>query len=140
MVSGGRGKRAGGFSLVELMVALLLFQIGLLGVAGMVFTAQENLRRAEGILRGTLTGILVGDSVMARGLEGRGAVDRMWGRVIWASGTVLSEGLGVWVLEREGADTLIHLRLWAASGGRGGVSSPNQGGTPEVPLEGPGSR
>jgi hypothetical protein len=136
MGSGYRGKSAGGFSLVELMVALLLLQIGLLGVAGMVFSAQENLRRAEGILRGTLTAILVGDSVMARGLEGRGSVDREWGRVIWVSGEVLSEGTGVWVLDREGADTMVHLRLWAGPGEGGSLAPPGEG-TAEVPLEGP---
>ena len=71
----GRGKDAGsshGFSLLELMVALLLFQIGLLAVAGLILLAQENLRESDLVLRAAVEGARVGDSLLRVGEEGNG--------------------------------------------------------------------
>jgi Tfp pilus assembly protein PilV len=58
-----------GSSLAELLVALVVFQVGLLGVAGLVVLAQRNLMRAEIVARGVLEAQLVADSVRDAGGE-----------------------------------------------------------------------
>ena len=55
-------QRQNGYSLVELIFALLIFQVGVLGVAGMILTAQQSLTRAQLILRGTLEARMTGRS------------------------------------------------------------------------------
>ena len=109
-----------GYSLVELVVALVIFQIGLLGVAGMVLTAQKTLARAQLIMRGTLEASRVGDSLLAGEGEGRGELDRAWGLISWAPDR---EGtLRVVALAGNGSDTLSNLLFWAPEDGGRQVS------------------
>lgn len=109
-------RRNGGFSLLELVLALLIFQIGILGVAGMVLTSQRTLTRAHLVLRGTLEGRGLADSLLAEGAEGAGEMLRPWGGLAWANEG--SRGLKVVATTRGGRDTLAIIRTWPPAGGR----------------------
>ena len=108
-------RRTGGFSLLELILALLIFQVGILGVAGMVLTAQRTLTRAHLILRGTLEGREVADSLLHGGAEGQGEVVRPWGGLAWTNEGTL--GLKVVATTKGGRDTLAMIRIWPPPGG-----------------------
>jgi hypothetical protein len=116
------GPTVTGFSLLELMVALLLFQVGLLAVAGMVLTAQETLRRSDLILRSSLEMVRVGDSLQRAGTAG-GVRVTSWGRIEWESGAPGDGSLRLWTLSPEGTDTLGTLLL-ASLPSRGWASRP----------------
>lgn len=103
-----------GYSLVELIFALLIFQVGLLGVAGMILTAQQSLTRAQLILRGTLEARMTGDSLLAEGVEESGEAVRPWGALAWTRGGT-GELKVVAVRPGEG-DTLAVLRIWPPVG------------------------
>ena len=62
-----------GFSFLELIVALLVLELGVLAVAGTLLLAQRNMARAELILRGVLEAGWIGDSLS--GAEGAEAGD-----------------------------------------------------------------
>ena len=104
-----------GFSLLELILALLIFQVGILGVAGMVLTAQRTLTRAQLILRGTLEAREVADSLILAGAVGAGELTRPWGGLSW-----MQEGTGelkVMATMPGGEDTLAVIRVWPPVGG-----------------------
>lgn len=109
-------RRTGGFSLVELVLALLIFQIGILGVAGMVLTAQRTLTRAHLLLRGTLEGRKLADSLLVDGAEEAGEVARPWGGLAWTNEG--SRGLKVVATTMGGRDTLVVIRVWPPAGSR----------------------
>lgn len=121
-------RRTGGFSLLELVLALLIFQVGVLGVAGMVLTAQRTLTRAHLLLRGTLEGRQVADSLLAGGAEGAGEVARPWGGLAWTDEG--RRGMKVVATTKGGADTLAVIRAWPPVGSRAAVydSLANMGG------------
>ncbi len=102
--------RRDGFSLLELIFALVIFQIGLLGVAGMLLTAQRTLTRAELILRGATSGRAVGDSLLAGGEWANGRSDVPWGTVSW--GPSPEGSLRVVAIGGEASDTLAVLHFW----------------------------
>lgn len=54
-----------GFSLVEVLVALIVLELGVLGVLGTLALATETLRRAEGLERATSRVEAVIDSLSA---------------------------------------------------------------------------
>lgn len=108
-------RSAGGFSLLELVLALLIFQIGVLGVAGMVLTAQRTLTRAHLILRGTLDGRGMADSLLAEGTEEAGEMVRPWGGLAWTNEG--PRGLKVVATTRGGRDTLAIIRIWPPAEG-----------------------
>jgi Tfp pilus assembly protein PilV len=103
-----------GSSLLELILALLLFELGLLSVAGMVLVGQRNLTRAQLTMRGTLEGKRLGDSLLAAGALGDGEASRPWGTVRWTGSG--DGGLVVVAIAVDGADTLANLRLWPLPG------------------------
>lgn len=75
---------ARGFTLVEVVVALVILEVGLLGVVGMVVLAQRTLAEADALERGVaeMEGIL--DS-LDRGAEpGGGARVLEVGEVTWS--------------------------------------------------------
>jgi type II secretory pathway pseudopilin PulG len=103
-----------GFSLLELLFALLLFQIGVLGVAGMVLTGQRTLNRAHLLLRGTMEARRIGDSLVAAGHAPGGGRSYPWGRLVW-----IPTGAGkltIVATAQEEADTLALLRFWPDPG------------------------
>jgi Tfp pilus assembly protein PilV len=104
------GADRGGFSILEVVVALIVFQVGVLGVAGLVLTGQNSMRRARSILRGTLEATRIGDSVLAAGGDAQGRVSRPWGSLSWA-GTETG-AVRVVALSAGGGDTLAVVLLW----------------------------
>ncbi len=107
---GGFCANSRGFSLLELMVALVILQVGLLAVGGMVLRAQATLRLSETLLRAALETEVVGDSVMAGLLATQGERARPWGWVEWRP----AEGGAVTLmaLRSVDGDTLFRLRRW----------------------------
>lgn len=116
------GRRRGS-SLLELILALLLFEVGLLAVAGMVLLGQRTLTRAQLTMRGTVAARRVGDSLLATGAMGEGEIARPWGGLRWVG----SEDGGVIIVATGGdrSDTLAYLRLWLP---------PREGAVPDSAL------
>ncbi len=127
----GVRRAQGGVSLLELIIALLIFQIGLLAVAGMILTAQEELRRSALILRGTVEAVRMGDSLMEVGVEGEGEVETGWGWIKWAPSGSTEGELRMWALGADVADTLAALRVWPLPAFRNPL-----GGSETVPAGG----
>jgi len=108
---------ARGFTLVEVVVALLLLEVAVLGVVGTLVLARRTLTEAEALER-AVTGVeRVVDSLMASGPMVEGEDAHAWGRVTWVS---LSDGLGAdtsgaWLVTATGVrgDTLVHIRAGA---------------------------
>lgn len=101
-----------GFSLVELIFALLVLQFGILAAAGLVLLAQKNLNHAELVTRGVLEVGRVADSLARGGEEGSGSLDYSWGRILWG---VPENGLGtleVVAVPLSGEDTLARAISW----------------------------
>jgi type II secretory pathway pseudopilin PulG len=73
-----------GFSLVELLLALLLLQVGILATAGMVLISQQNFRRAELTLRGLLEAGWIADSLARAGGGESGTISFPWGEIRWS--------------------------------------------------------
>ncbi len=124
-----------GFSLTELLVALVVFQVGLLGVAGMVLTAQRNLTRAELTVRGVLEAQLMADSVRDGGGEGSGRAVHPWGEVSWAPAPGIPGGVRAVAFSNHGGDTVAVVTVWPRPGGGGAEetvypAAPAGGGTP----------
>ena len=91
-------------------MALVIFQVGLLGVVGMLLTAQRTHTRAELLLRGAMAARAMGDSLLAGGTTGNGHSDLHWGTV---SSTQMEDGsLRVVATGSSASDTLGVLRLW----------------------------
>lgn len=90
-----RRRRRFGYSLVEVIVALVLLQVGLLGVAGMVLTAGRALAGAARTDRALALGEAVADSLLAAGWAGPGARAVGPWEVRWS-------GAGAWALVEVG--------------------------------------
>jgi len=118
-----------GFSLIELVLALVLFQVGILATAGMVFLAQRNLLRAEIILTGILEADLVADSLERSDERGSGRRRYAWGEVSWAPTWDELGGLSVVAFSTLLGDTLVAFRAWSPSeaGDSLSGSSPEKG-------------
>ena len=101
-----------GFSLLELLIALVLFQVGLLAVAGMLIQGQHVLRRSELVLRGTLESRIVGDSLFKAASMEPGEREEAWGRIVWEPVSGNGGSLRVMVLAPRVSDTLVVMRLW----------------------------
>jgi type II secretory pathway pseudopilin PulG len=101
-----------GFSLAELLVALLVFQVGLLGVAGLVLLAQRNLMRAEITVRGVLEAQLAADSVRAAGGDGSGSMDYPWGGISWEPAPGIPEGVRAAAYSDLVQDTVAVVTVW----------------------------
>jgi len=102
-----------GFSLVELVLALVLFQVGILATAGMVLLAQRNLLRAEVIMKGIFEADLVADSLGRSGENGSGRRRYSWGEVSWTPTSDQLGGLTVVAFSFLLGDTLVALRAWS---------------------------
>lgn len=128
-------REEGGFSLLELIIALLLFEIGLLAVAGMILVAQITLKRSALILRGTVEAVRAGDSLLEAGVGGEGEMELGWGWIRWAPPSSAEGGLQVWALAPDRIDTLAALRVWPPPGFQplleGIETAPSDSATPE---------
>lgn len=97
-----------GFTLVEVVVALLLFEVVVLGVVGTLRLAAETLHRAETLERAVVAAQAVSDSLAgADGAVTEGSRAFVGGRVSWEAGGELS-GSTVRAVSLSG-DTLIRL-------------------------------
>jgi len=104
-----------GFSFLELIVALLVLELGVLAVAGNILLAQRNMARAELTLRGVLEAAWIGDSLSVRegaGAGGSGSREFSWGSVEWDRADLGIGGLHLAAIRRRGEDTLAVLFLW----------------------------
>ena len=112
--SGRRSLGEGGSSLIEVIVALLLLQVGLLATAGMVLSAQRVLSRARTLQRGVLEAVRSADSLREWGWTTGGERAFPGGRVEWIPEKVRAEGIRIFSLGTANADTLVRLRAWSA--------------------------
>lgn len=80
-------KRSGGFTVVELVLALVLLGIGLLGSAGLMIHSQTLMRRAEAREWAARVARSLADSLGAGGEETAGEWTGPHGRVAWSSWT-----------------------------------------------------
>jgi hypothetical protein len=103
----------GGSSLIEVIVALLLLQVGLLATAGMVLSAQRVLSRARTLQRGVLEAVRSADSLREWGWTTGGERVFPWGRVEWLPESEWAEGIRIFSLGPQNADTLFRLRAWS---------------------------
>ena len=116
-----RGTTRLGFSLAELLVAMVVFQVGLLGVAGLVVVARRNLMRAEITARGVLEAQLVADSVRDGGGEDSGSREYPWGGIAWEPASGIPGGVRAAAFTNLEGDTVAVVTAWPkvdwASGG-----------------------
>jgi len=106
-----------GFTLVEVVVALVLLEVAVLGVVGTLALARRTLAEAEALERG-VTGVeRVVDSLRASGFSGDGDVAHPWGRVTWVGRADGLDGAagGGWVVTATGVrgDTLLRIGVRA---------------------------
>jgi hypothetical protein len=118
------GNPGNGFSLAELLVALVVLQVGLLGVAGLVLLAQRNLMRAEITARGVLEAQLVADSVRHAGGEDMGSMEYPWGGIAWEPAPGIPGGVRASAFTNLGWDTVAVVTVWPKVGGATGGGTP----------------
>ena len=125
-----------GFSLLELILALLLLQVGLLAAAGMIHLSQVNVRRAELMVRAVLEAEWIGDSILASGSMTPGVAAFPWGEVHWSPLSSPLPALRITAWSEAEADTLVTLLALArlSTGLPGSISSPSPT-TPPPPPE-----
>jgi Tfp pilus assembly protein PilV len=75
-----------GFTLLEVVLALLVLEIGVLGVAGTLLLASTTLTRAETLERAVARAEGVLDSLRSDGAPGLGGAPFAAGEVVWSVG------------------------------------------------------
>ena len=78
--------RGAGFTLVEVLMALVVVEVGLLGVLGSLILAAQTLSRAELLERGTAEVHRVYDSLSYGALAGEGEREAPPGWLRWRVG------------------------------------------------------
>ncbi len=73
----------GGFSLVEVVVALVVFEVGLLGVLAMTLQAQKALRAAVALESASRAVEWLADSLSFTGWGGPGSIETEQGLIRW---------------------------------------------------------
>lgn len=98
-----------GYSLLELILALFLFQVGLLGAAGLIHLSEVNLRRAQLTVRATLEAEWAGDSLLALGSTTPGVASLPWGGLQWSPLSSPIPGFRISAWSEVDGDTLVVL-------------------------------
>jgi len=75
-----------GFTLVEVVLALIVFEVGMLGVVSMVVIAARSLSRAEWLERSLTLAYAVIDSLSLEGAPGAGERTHAAGSISWILG------------------------------------------------------
>lgn len=75
-----------GFTLVEVLMAMVVLEVGFLGVAGTLLLAARTMRRAESLERAVTEAGRLYDSVSSVGEVGPGETPVAVGRVRWSVG------------------------------------------------------
>jgi Tfp pilus assembly protein PilV len=78
-----RSTSTSGHTLVEVIVALLVLEVGLLGATGMLVLASASMRRAGLIEEGAAQAAEVADSLERIEQRGSGSVERGVWRITW---------------------------------------------------------
>ena len=73
----------GGFSLVEVLVALVVFEVGVLGVLAMTLQAQKTLLAAAALESASRAVEWLADSLSFAGWSGPGSIDTQHGLIRW---------------------------------------------------------
>ena len=81
-----RRKSWGGFTLVEVMVALVVFELGFLGVFTMTLQAQRTFLAAAALESTSWAVEWVADSLSSAGWGGPGSMETDRGVIHWAGG------------------------------------------------------
>ncbi len=76
-------RRRGGFSLVEVLVALVVFEVGILGVLAMTLQAQETLIAAAALESASRAVEWLADSLSFAGWGGPGSIETEQGLLRW---------------------------------------------------------
>ena len=76
-------KSRGGFSLVEVLVALVVFEVGVLGVLAMTLQAQKTLLAAAALESASGAVEWLADSLSFKGWAGPGSIDTEQGLIRW---------------------------------------------------------
>lgn len=74
-----------GFTLIEIVVAIVLLEIGMLGMLGTLTIASRMMTRAETLEAATITAGRVVDSLTVHGMAAEGAVGFVGGQVSWTA-------------------------------------------------------
>jgi hypothetical protein len=100
-----------GFSLSEVMVAFLILEVGLLGVAGLLRLAARELVVARRVEEAQWSVAALADSLVAGMVGDAGTRDEPWGVLRWAP-----DGSGVLVeaVRAEAPDAQPLARVWIA--------------------------
>ena len=75
----------GGFTLLEVLVALAILEVGLVGTVGVLVIAQRDLSTAERLHIATQAAAGVADSLLAGNVADSGGEDAPWGRLRWSA-------------------------------------------------------
>ena len=75
-----------GFTLIEVVMALLVLQVAMIGVLGTLVVAARTMRRAEHVERATERAESTLDSLRGGAREGRDSSDFRGGTVRWTVG------------------------------------------------------
>ena len=94
---------AAGFTLVEVVVALVIFEVGVLGVAGLLGLAHDRMNRAIRLEWAVAVAESVADSIGRFGYSAAGSVELSPGRVGWEPWSGAGGGVLVWVEDTGGA-------------------------------------
>lgn len=120
-----------GFSLAEVMVALVILTVGLLGSAGVILSAQRNLTKARLLQHAVLEASRAADSLTEWGWIAPGARPFPGGIVQWVPEKGEGGGIRIFAVGTSGStDTLIQLRTWSRKKG-----VPDPAGSPPLPSE-----
>ena len=87
----------GGFTLVEVLVTLVILQIGLLGAMGLMGVSHRLLDRAVRLEWAVSVAEAVADSLSRFGYSGEGSLDLAPGRVGWELWSGGDASILVWV-------------------------------------------
>lgn len=99
-----------GFTLIEVVVALVLLEIGVLGVVGTLVLATRTLTEAEMTTRAAAEAASAADSLASHGFVAAGAAAFPGGTVRWEAA---ADGTGRVIVVATGAraDTLARLEM-----------------------------
>ena len=101
--------RRGGFSLLEVIAALVVFSVGAAASLRLVQLASERLSEATRLAEAVRRTAAVADSLEAHGVTTAGEQEEGWGRVRW---TVVSETeLRVEGVIGDSAEAVVRLEL-----------------------------
>ena len=79
------GVTRAGFTMLEVIVALAIIEVGLVGTVGVLVLAHRALAEAEVLDEATHAAASAADSLLADGGAGAGSRELPWGRVRWSS-------------------------------------------------------